>query len=305
MTRVARTGRTAARGRALAGFTLIELVLVMVLTGLLAGMFTGLVLRPMQAQVDVGRRAALVDGATTALGRIARDVRAALPNSLRVSGDGRALELLRSSDGARYRSGAGLNPGGVDHSAASDWLDFASGDDSLNLLGRFTRLSFAYGVPLPAGTRLAIYPSDASTWADAASGADPGVITPATLSITIEDDADEDQLRLSSSFRFRYASPRQRVFAVEGPVSYLCSAGGGTLYRVDGYAPTALQPENPLGAPLAGGRVAALADDLASCEFRYEPGTASRAGLVSLGLHLRRGDEQVRLLQQVHVEAVP
>jgi len=299
-----RTGGAGGR-RARAGFTLIELVLVMVLTGVLAGLFSGLLLRPMQAQVDVGRRAALVDGATAALGRIARDVRAALPNSLRVSGTGRALELLRTADGARYRSGPGVNPGGADHSAASDWLDTASADASLNLLGRFTRLSFAYGTPLPAGTRLAIYPSDSSTWSDAATGAEPGVITPGTLALTLADDGDEDQLQLSAPFRFRHASPRQRLFVVEGPVSYVCAIGSGTLYRAEGYAPELLQPEDPFAAPLADGRVAALAADVEGCDFRYVPGSASRAGLVTLELALARGGERVRLLQQVHVEATP
>ena len=286
------------------GYTLIEVVIVLVLTGILAGLFSGLVLRPMQAQVEVGRRAALVDGAATALGRIARDVRAALPNSLRVSPDGRALELLLTQDGARYRSGPGVNASGVDHGDAADWLAF-SPDDAFGVLGRLTALPFAYGAPLPAGTRLAIYPTGVSTWSDAALDADPGVITPGGTSITVEDAKDEDRFRLSAPFTFRYASPRQRVWVVSGPVSYVCDATTSALLRVDGYAPTAAQPADPHAAPLAAGDGGALAEDVASCAFAYAPGTASRAGLVTLDLALARGDEHARLLQQVHVEAAP
>jgi MSHA biogenesis protein MshO len=287
-----------------AGYTLVEIVIVVVLTGILAGLFSGLVLRPMQAQVDVGRRAALVDGASSALGRMARDVRAALPNSLRVTPDGLALELLLTADGARYRSGPGTNPSGVDHTDPADWLDLA-GDDSFTVLGRLGTLAFAYGAPLPEGTRLAVHPTGVSTWSDAAASADPGVITPAGTSITIDDAQDEDRFVLSAPFTFRHASPRQRLFVVSGPVTYLCDPATRTLLRVDGYSIEASQPVDPNAAPLARGSGGALAEDVAGCAFAYAPGTASRAGLVTLDLALARGDERVRLLQQVHVEGAP
>lgn len=286
------------------GFTLIELVVVLVLTGLVASLVTGLVLRPMQAQVDIARRAALVDEASGALGRIARDVHVALPNSLRVSADGRSLELLRTLAAARYRSGPGTNPGGAVHTDPADWLDLAT-DASFDVLGRFTSLSFSYGTPLPSGTRLAIYTTDAGSWSDAALGANPGVITPSSVALHLEDRTDEDRVVLSAPFSFRYASPRQRLFVVEGPVSYVCDAAQATLFRVDGYAPAVTQPGDVAAAPLSAGRVAALSGDLASCSFAWVPGTASRAGLATIDLVLTRGGEQVRLLQQVHVEGTP
>ncbi len=286
------------------GFTLIELVIVLVLTGVLAGLFAGLILRPVEGQIDVARRAALADGASGVVERIARDVRVALPNSVRISPDGRALELFRTADAARYRSGPGVNPSAVDHTAVTDWLDFVS-DDSFDLLGRFASLGVASGSTLAAGTRLAIYTTDASTWSDAASNANPGVITPSGVTITLADATDEDRLELSAPFTFRYASPRQRVYVVSGPVSYVCDATSGTIVRVDGYAPAAVQPTDPSSGVLALGNVATLAGDVSACSFEYDPGTATRASLVTLDLSLTRASEQVRLLHQVHVEGSP
>jgi MSHA biogenesis protein MshO len=287
-----------------AGFTLIELVIVLVLAGVLSGLFAGVILRPVEGQIDVARRAALVDGASGALERIARDVRVALPNSVRVSADGRSIELLRTSDAGRYRSGPGTNPGGADHTAISDWLDFAA-DDSFDVLGRFANLGVASGSALAAGSRLAIYTTDGSTWSDAASSANPGVITPSTLTITLADATDEDRLVLSAPFTFRFSSPRQRVYVVSGPVSYVCDAPSDTLVRVDGYSASAVQPTDPTSGVLALGNVATLTEDVSDCAFSYDPGTASRGGLLTVDLTLTRASEEVRLLQQVHVEGSP
>ncbi len=293
------------RAQAQDGFTLIELVLVLSISGLLAGVLTSFITRPMEGYRDVTLRAALVDEAELAVRRSARDVRAALPNSARVSVDGLKLELLHVADGARYRNGPGTNPGtGTVHTTASDQLVF-SGDSQFNVLGRFSSLDFSYLTPLPATHRLAIYSVGAFLWADAASDANPGVITPSTTSITISDDTDEDQLALSAPFTFRFASPRQRLYVTDTPISYICDVGAGTITRYANYAPAATQPTNPALAPLNAATSALLARDLNACSFSYDPGTPSRAGLLTLDLTVSRGGEQVSLLHQVHVNNAP
>ena len=52
-------------------------------------------------------------------------------------------------------------------------------------------------------------------------------------------------------------------------------------------------------------QVSPVAVDVESCRFRYFPGTESRAGLATLEISLARGDERVKLLQQIHIEAAP
>src|SRR5258705_6211243 len=147
-----------------AGVTLIELVVVISISAILAGAVAAFMARSMTGYVDSRIRAALVDSADGALGRTKREVRLSLPNSVRVSPDGRVLEILHIVDGARYRRAAGVNPGGADHSAASDWLSFTGADTQWNVLGRFAYLTFTYGSALAAGTRLAVYPTSSAVW---------------------------------------------------------------------------------------------------------------------------------------------
>ena len=98
------------------GFTLVELVMVIALSGLVMVMISMALAQPMQAFVDQSRRAMLVDQAAGALNRMTRDVRLAIPNSLRVSADGQALELLLIHSAARYRP----------NRVGSDGLSFSS-----------------------------------------------------------------------------------------------------------------------------------------------------------------------------------
>ncbi len=288
-----------------AGVTLVELVVAIAVSALLAGVITAFMARPMNAYADARLRAILVDSADSALGRMKRDVRLALPNSLRVSPDGSTLEILHTVDGARYRRAAGTNPGGTDHTAGDDWLGFSAVDSQWNLLGRLTYLSFGYGTPLASSYRLAVYPTSSAVWSEAASGANPGSITPNGVAITVSNDGDEDKISLSSGFRFALESPRQRLYVVDGPVTFRCDTSSGTLTRFSGYLPSVAQPTDPTSAPLLTAASALLTRSLSDCGFRYDPGTATRAGLVSIDLGLTEGTEHVRLLDQVHVENAP
>ncbi len=283
------------------GATLVELVVVLTITSVLAGGMAVFLTRPMEAYVDLARRAALVDAAEGALRRIARDVRRALPNSLRVAAGGTALEMLHAVEGIKYR-----------REPPREWLGFGAGGDTLwNVLGTFRALSFGYGTPLPAGTRIAVYPTGAGVYADAALGSNPGTITPAGTAITILADADEDRVQLSAPFQFAFESPQQRLFVVDGPISYLCvpagggAGGAGTLTRYDGYAIAQLQPTLPSVAPLAGASSALVSKRVSACAFTWQPGTPQRTGVLTVELSVSEGPERIRLLHQIHVENAP
>jgi MSHA biogenesis protein MshO len=283
------------------GFTLIEVVVVIALSAIVAGFSAVLIRQPLLAYNDVAQRRELVVSAETALERLARDVRRALPNSLRVSPSGRVIEYLDVSEGARYRSEADA---ALTHPAPSDVLEIGA-ETSFNVLGRLGALTFTYDTALPAGTRLAVYPTSTSLWNDAASGASPGVITPASTSITPRNDGNEDQLTLSAPHQFSLLSPRKRVFVVTGPVTYACVPGAGTLTRYWSYTVNATQPTDPTLAPLSSASSARLAERVSSCSFDYQPGTPQRGSLLTISLTLTSGAEQVQLLHQVHVENVP
>ena len=96
-----------------AGVTLIELAVTIALVGILAALMVQFIY-PVFSYIDTSRRAALSDSADTALRRIGRDVRLALPNSTRVALAG-GVYYLKRGDGKRaaplLRSAVRLNPG--------------------------------------------------------------------------------------------------------------------------------------------------------------------------------------------------
>lgn len=279
------------------GFTLIELVITLVIATIVVSFASLFISGPVRGFADQSRRARLVDAAESALTRIGRDVRRALPNSVRstTAGGVTALELLSTVDGARYRA----QPPGSD----AQILDFAASDGSFNVLGPFTQIAKPFS---STSHYLAIY-NVGVPGADAYALSD--VITPPGRTITIAADGatGEDRVTVTPGFRFAYASPTQRVFLVDAAVTYLCDPVLGTLTRYSGYAIDASQANRDShGELIANGATASLmANQLAGCAFVYTPGTAERAGLVTLEIAVSAQGETVSLLSQAHVDNVP
>ena len=84
------------------GFTIVELVMVIVITGIIAATFTIFFKPAIDSYLGAKRRATLTDMADTALRRIGRDVRLAVPNSVRPFGN-QCFELIPTIAGGRYR----------------------------------------------------------------------------------------------------------------------------------------------------------------------------------------------------------
>src|ERR1700692_3516029 len=124
--------RPTAKSREL-GVTLIEMIVVIAISAILAGAVAVFIKRPFEAYIDAERRAELSDIADTALRRMTRDVRTALPNSIRITEFPAAsgilyLEYLQTSGGARYRA----EP---DSGGAGNILDFTTTDSSFDVIG--------------------------------------------------------------------------------------------------------------------------------------------------------------------------
>lgn len=269
------------------GFSLIELVMVIVLVGILATLTTSIITRPVEGYLDLQRRTALVDTAEFALRRMQRDIRRALPNSVRITGGGRVLELLHVSDGGRYRAEQDISPTAVQAgcgSLASDVLDFTLPDTCFEITGTLT----AFNPQATAGEFLVIY-NLGSASADAYAGNNRTPVTDSGNARTVNFNA----------FRFPFSSPRQRFFIVDTPITYFCA--NNQLLRFDGYTIAAAQPNPPAGV------VGQLqANHVAACAFTYDPGTSSRSGMVTIEITLTdAADESVQLMQQVHVDNLP
>lgn len=261
------------------GFTLVEMIMVIVITGILIAMASMFGRRQIDAYIDVGNRAELADAADTALRRIGRDLQSALPNSVRHSGN--FLEFVPISDAGRYRADTG---GG----AGDDPLDFASNtDNSFDVLGPT--------VSIAAGQQLVVfnlgqpgsdvYEGTSRRAATAGNGLSKVTFAPAGT-------------------QFPLASPQRRFQIVGQPVTYECAANAanpqlGTVIRRTGYGYLNPQPV------VFGGSSAVLVNNVAACSFSYTPAVLQRNGLVVMRLTLTRNGESVQLLHQVDVLNTP
>lgn len=279
------------------GMTLLELVIALSVSVIVVSFMALFINAPVQSYFGASRRAELVAEADLALRRVARDVQQALPNSVRVTSGGSiaAVELLSVLDAARYAdSGDAADPNG--------WLDLTQADTAFRTVGAFIDIVRPWS---SSSAYLSIY-NVGVPGADAYELAN--VITPAGTTISIAAAAGgRDQVTLSGGFRFAFASPRTRVFLVEGPVTYLCDTAAGTLTRYSGYAIAAAQTARDSAAELlgAGATAGLLANDVVACTFQYTPGALARAGLLSARIEIGRQGERVVLLQQAHVVNAP
>ena len=276
------------------GFTLMELIIVIVLLGILASGAGLLITKPIEAYNDQLRRQQLVDQGEMALRQIARDIRRALPNSLRVDPSGTVLEMVNTTGGARYRD----EVGGA-FTADTDWLNFTAADTEFNLLGNLN-------VGLNSGDRLVIFntaPDD--IYQDVTGNNNPGIVTTNSIALTLVPGV-EDHITLAPAFQFSQQSPGQRIFVIDGPISYICDGAAGTLIRYDRYLYQS--PQETSGAMLlaANAESGQVVSQLASCNFNYDAGSTQRGGMVTMDIVLDdTTGESISLLHQVHVVNVP
>jgi MSHA biogenesis protein MshO len=295
--------------RKAAGFTLVELVIVLIISGVLAAMISVFIRRPFEGYMDLNRRAQLTDAAEMALRTMRRDIKRALPNSVRVTNAGgfQVIEMINSLDGGRYR--ASPPPGNPDAR-----LQFNLADAQFNLIGHLQNIAHTATAPFSSSTvRLVIYNLGTAGFdAYSNNSVTPDVITPANTAITIGiDPADptEDHITLNPGYQFAHTSPRQRIFVVDSPIAYLCDTNTGMLMRYTGYALTPNQTNVSTPAQFAAlNATSSVVTDHANCAstlFRYNAGTPTRAGLASLTLSLTDQGETVTLMNQVHVDNLP
>ena len=278
------------------GFTLVELVITIAVGSVVVAFMAMFIVMPMNAYSTQTQQAALVDAADSALRFMARDLRSALPNSVRVAPSGTVIELLATADGARYQDG-----GPVSNPALA--LDFTTTDGAFATTVPFTQLTLPWS---SSSYYLSIY-NVGVPGANAYEMAN--VITPAlpvtTITITAGSTPNQNLVTLSPPFQFTFGSPGKRVYLVSGPVSYLCDTAAGTLTRYSGYSIAITQPASAATLSAAGATAALVAANVASCQFTLTSGTAQRNALATLTLTITQNGQSVQLLNEVQVVNTP
>lgn len=284
--------------RRMAGFTLVESVIVILITGILAAVVAIFIRAPVQGYFDTVRRAELTDQADLALRRITRDVRLALPNSVRLStvGNVHYIEFIMTRSGGRYRDVS-------DGSTGGDFLSFSNTAD----------LSFDVHGPLPAMTPgldfFVVFnlgpgnaPANAYATGDACANCNRARITGVagnTVTLATNPFASQAPPLSSPNGRFQVVPGDVRAVTYSCPVA---GAAAGNLTRHWNYGFFAAQPTPP------GGSQALLATG-ANCAVSYAPAVGGRHGLLEIRLSLSAGTgadlETVVLQQQIRVDNAP
>lgn len=283
-----------------AGFTLVEAIIVIVVTGILAAVVAVFIRAPVDGYLDSVRRAELTDTADVALRRITRDVRLALPNSLRVTTVANVsyIEFIMTSAGGRYRDPS-------DGSTGGNFLSFSStGSTTFDVHG-----------PMPAmtgganGDYIVVYnlgpgnaPADAYAPADPCTNCNRARISSfAGNTVTLVSNPYPTQTP-------PLPSPGGRFQVVPGTtkaVTYSCpTATAGNLTRNWNYGFNTAQPTS-----FASGSQALLAAGGVTCAVAYSPSTGGRNGLLEVRLTLTSGAganaETVTLQHQIRVDNSP
>jgi MSHA biogenesis protein MshO len=257
-----------------AGFTLVELVMVIVLLAIVATISVQFVTLSTRGAIDLSTRQQRAFSGVVIGEQITRALREALPGSVRVNSDGSCIEWMPVL-------------------AVSNYLSLPSGG---------TPDSFE-AVPLASGAsaqgRVVVYGYGSNLYSTGSPGplSPPATVPVGPSPVTVTFDG-------GAIHRFTTQSPERKFFVIEAPRTF-CQQGR-FLYRYRDYdikssVASALPATMPEREVLAAGLVPG------SLVFEVVPPTLQRSGVVSFQFQLQSPEsgELTRVSQEVQIRNVP
>lgn len=242
-----------------AGFTLVELVMVIVLLGVAGVGVSSLLSSGVQAYVDVARRDDLAQQGRYAVERMTRELRNALPGSVRVGGSGGAnpVQCLEF----------------VPIVAASSYLDLPVSAAASSL----EAVAFSFSPQAGTNYYAAVFTSSASD----VYAASPNNALRAISGVSPVA-GDKRTISFASPSQFPQASPQRRLYIVAGPVSFC--AQDNLLTRHSSYAYSATQSLPPANGITIARYIRVVENGAAYSIFNFTPGALQRSGTVHMDL---------------------
>jgi MSHA biogenesis protein MshO len=271
------------------GFTLVELVTVIIVLGVVSVGISGFIRTGVQIYADVTERDQLLGDSRFVVERIHRELSIAIPNSARVTannaGNTLCLEFVPSVWVSFYTNLSVLPA----LSTTASIVEFA--DNAADF--RLKTNDFAIVYPTSSGdvydlnnnkrkviTACAVNDAD-----DCNEGVDPNGVAKLTVSGAFEDH-----------------SPASRLYIARTAVSY-CAHSSGEIYRIEDDI-NSIQTVYPAGTLMAEN----LTNDFnqsAEAPFRVYEATLTRNGLVHILLAFERNKEIINYSSEVHIPNVP
>lgn len=295
------------------GFTLIELIVVIVVSSILAIGTVTFISRTVDGLNSAANRNKLASAGRTAIDRMSLELHNALPNSIRTAGGvggDQCIEYIPVRAATTYINPAFSNPG----TSSFDVVDFVE-DNAVFLPAA------------PPALYAVIYPRNINRVYDGDNGvaALPPVFNnrrPMQAITSIVDHASITNLstvNLAAAHRFRRRSPNERFFVVTQPVSF-CIVGSN-LYRYSNYGfhqtQTVIEESGSCDAATAnrclpnyGNHPTAankklVVDSISSGAFSVGNQNLTRNSLVSIELDMTLNGDSISLKHEVLTRSVP
>lgn len=274
------------------GFTLIELVVVIVISAIMLGFITMFMTAPMDAYLAQKRRAQFTEDADRLTRTIVNDLRTALPNSVQRTyvGADVFITMLQTSESVTY----------LDSGYGAYDLDAGMGSPD-NMFASIGRLA----APAPAFISIGNLGTTNNDAYELARVITSGVsVAPMA--------GNESQITLNPAMDFVNKSPSHRAYVVTGPVSYWCSVANRIFIRYQNYSIAAAAANKTNPAMWPGAVQSVLATNVSSCTAEIDPvpllTSRPGGGLLTLTVALDKpatvtnSGETLTLFEQIPVE---
>ncbi len=254
------------------GFTLIELVTVMVLLGILSVGISSFLGITSQIFIDTAQRDQLVASGRFSVERLNRELRAALPNSIQVTSQGSCLEFTPIVISTNYTDIPVKPEAAYDEITVIKFIDDSRFTDEL---------------------RVAVYPLNPL---DVYDGSKNKVFALATQ--TLNTSGNEWTIKLDGGTQhFATDSPTERIYFISNKVSY-CLNSAGELSRTEDGGDTVLMAKHIINYPPP-------LQDPENPPFQVKSATQYRNAMVEVRFIFSRNDEFVTFNNEIQVANVP
>jgi MSHA biogenesis protein MshO len=263
------------------GFTLIELIIVIVISGIIAVGSARFVANTATGYVATATRQENAALAVIVSQKISRELRMALPNSLRVNAGNTCIEFVPVLFGDRYVN-APIAP-----AAASTTV---------------TTTNTTYSLSNDVDEYVVVYPSSPNS---IYSPGNSSAITAAEIAAI----PSANTITLGASHQFPANSPNRRLYIVSDPVSYCYASVSGEngIFRYSGYG-----FNSTMVAPPTGGTRSMLVNNVnpGTASFDVIGATLTRNAIAKISFQIASpvsygADETLYIDQQVQTRNVP
>jgi MSHA biogenesis protein MshO len=252
------------------GFTLIELIIVIVLLGIVGAMGAGFISEAFKGFFGADARMEMYEEGKSALVRMEREIHIAVPNAVNVS-------TTTITDDT-------LSLGIIDGNAMSP------------VFGKYTEVHPNNKITdptaaLPVGTLVSIYNTSWNDFADSSR----------IYSIASLDGPGNKRMNLTETIGL--ASPYNRYYAVRNEAVRFSVANGVLSRSTATVSATTTLGDNDFGNPQPLARNIVPSNGLPY--FTYVPGTSSRNSMVTINFAIARNDETVSFHKEIDIRNVP